>query len=136
MNNFACTETFQCEMCEKIFSTKKDLKCHDKLMHRANVRKLLTGRFNSLKNQVITQKLKISENILSLNMKEHFEIQTCRCKGKCHINHFKHNWAKHRSRDLHTKLQDFERNDEQIKSEARLKIFCRNPWGLSFLTLT
>ena len=105
-SNFACTETFQCEMCEKIFSTKKDLKCHDKLMHRANVRKLLTGRFNSLKNQVITQKLKISENILSLNMKEHFEIQTCRCKGKCHINHFKHNWVKHRSRDLHKEMKN------------------------------
>ena len=67
-------------------------------------------------------------------MKEGFEIQTCRCKGKCHINHFKYNWVKHRSRELHTKLQDLDRNDEQSKSEARLHIFCRNPWELSFLT--
>ena len=134
LTDFACTEAFQCDMCEEIFSTKKDLKCHKKLMHKANVRKLLTGKLNSLKSQVMTQKLKISENILSLNMKEGFEIQTCRCKGKCHINHFKYNWVKHRSRELHTKLQDLDRNDEQSKSEARLKIFCRNPWGLSFLT--
>ena len=83
--------------------------------------------------QITEKKLEISEKLLELKEKELTIIETCRCMGRCKINHGKHNWTRRFSGDLQSKLRTTNRQHEEKNPEEILKNQSCNSWGLTFL---
>ena len=128
--NFGCTNTFKCDICGESFGTRNCLKTHKKSKHEANESKFLKDKCKQLLHQITEKKLEISEKLLELKEQELVKKETCRCMGRCKINHGKHNWTRRISTDLQTKLR---MTNGEIDPVEILEMHSCNPWGLNFL---
>ena len=85
--------------------------------------------------QISSQKLKLTENLLELNIRESYNKENCKCKGKCNISHSIYNWKKRYGQHLHAKLLNITKQDSnENDAGVILETFACNPWGLDFLS--
>ena len=95
---FQLEEIFKCEECDKEFVSQVNLKVHTKSLHQAKTNALIM--LNSMRRQVLQQKLDVTHKISSLREKEFLEQQTCKCTGWCAISHTKHSWKVTKSESI------------------------------------
>jgi methyl-accepting chemotaxis protein len=124
--------TFECIDCEKDFKTNEDLASHVDFEHESWKKKEMKDQLGQFEIQINLQKLKLTEDMLELNIRESYEKEICRCKGKCKIIHSIYNWRKRYGQEFHSKLLNIKKQDSN-ENDALEKFSC-NPWGLDFLS--
>ena len=61
----------------------EDFTSHRKFEHESWKKKVIKDQLDQFEIQISSQKLKLTENILELNIRESYKKEICRCKGKC-----------------------------------------------------
>ena len=94
--------SIQCDPCGKIFEDEGHLGNHPQTQHENKAKLLQKFRLKEeeLKEQIHTQKHKLTVDLVQLRQTEVFENFKCKCRGFCRIFHHKHNWKRSISKEF------------------------------------
>ena len=82
---------FPCNACERIFSSKNNLKTHMRSVHELHN---LENKVSKFEKTILQQRTTLTQSILRLKGTELSERFQCNCRTPCRIFHHKHNWSK------------------------------------------
>ena len=104
---YSMGRNFKCKECDTKFASNETLRMHKRSVHGekcevTQIRFLLQG----LENQILEQKLDLTNKISMMKETESNGRLTCKCIGWCAISHTKHSWKKSLSEEFHHKFQN------------------------------
>ena len=107
---YSMGRNFKCKECDTKIASNETLRMHKRSVHGEKceviqIRFLLQG----LENQILEQKLDLTNKISMMKETESNGRQTCKCIGWCAISHTKHSWKKSVSEEFHHKFKNLTR---------------------------
>ena len=96
-------EIIECNYCEKMFFSKREVKKHIQTVHMQTMKSKLL----ELERNAAEQSKEIVQSLYELKQKELKEkVEPCKCKGFCRIYHGRFNWKKFKSDLIFEKFRE------------------------------
>ena len=98
--------SIQCDPCGEMFADGGHLDNHYQKKHEDKVKLLQNYKLKEeeLKEEIQTQKQKLTVDLVQLKQIEVLENFKCKCRGFCRIFHHKHNWKRSISKEFVDKM--------------------------------